>query len=395
MPVFPQRLWKAPELHAPLRWRFDRISSLQLPLPMATYVEHETHEPDELATRDRLLLVVLLAVTAVTAYLVYRLLRPFLPALAWAVALSIIALPVQRWMNRKIRHRGAAAGLTVVLVALMILGPALFVAQQVTLQAVEAMSWIQQEDKLSEWRQSLSENERLAGVVVWFEENVDLAGEVKNLLGAVSQSMTTWLAGTVWLIVQLLIMLLTLFFFLRDNERAVGALRHMVPLSNREANKVFRTVSDSIHATIFGTVAVAMLQGLMGSLIFFFMGIPGALLWGVVMGVLSIIPYLGAFVIWGPVALFLALSGDWWRAVGLTVYGMTAIGLIDNLLYPLLVGRRMRLHTLVAFFAIVGGVAAFGMSGIVLGPVIVAISLALVDIWRQRTAAGHGAENPT
>jgi predicted PurR-regulated permease PerM len=277
----------------------------------------------------------------------------------------------------------------------MILGPALFVAQQVTLQAVEAMSWIQQEDKLSEWRQSLSENERLAGVVVWFEENVDLAGEVKNLLGAVSQSMTTWLAGTVWLIVQLLIMLLTLFFFLRDNERAVGALRHMVPLSNREANKVFRTVSDSIHATIFGTVAVAMLQGLMGSLIFFFMGIPGALLWGVVMGVLSIIPYLGAFVIWGPVALFLALSGDWWRAVGLTVYGMTAIGLIDNLLYPLLVGRRMRLHTLVAFFAIVGGVAAFGMSGIVLGPVIVAISLALVDIWRQRTAAGHGAENPT
>jgi predicted PurR-regulated permease PerM len=125
------------------------------------------------------------------------------------------------------------------------------------------------------------------------------------------------------------------------------------------------------------------------------MGIPGALLWGVVMGLLSIIPYLGAFVIWGPVAVVLALQGDWWRAIGLTVYGMTAIGLIDNLLYPLLVGRRMRLHTLVAFFAIVGGVATFGMSGIVLGPVIVAVSLALVDIWRKRTAWGHGAENPT
>jgi predicted PurR-regulated permease PerM len=365
---------------------------------MATILDHETHESQEsheLATRDRLLLIVLLAATAVAAYLIYRLLRPFLPALAWALALSIIALPVQRWMIRKIHRRGAAAGLTVGLVALLILGPALFVAQQVTAQAAAAMSWIQQEDKITEWRQSLAQNERLAGAVAWFEENVDLAGEVKNLLGAVSQSMTSWLAGTVWLAMQLLIMLLTLFFFLRDNERAVGAVRHLVPLSDREANKVFGAVSDTIHATIFGTVAVAMVQGLMGTLIFFFMGIPGALLWGVIMGLLSIIPYLGAFVIWGPVAVFLTLQGDWWRAIGLTVYGMTAIGLIDNLLYPLLVGRRMRLHTLVAFFAILGGVATFGMSGIVLGPVIVAVSLALIDIWRKRTAWGQGAENPT
>jgi predicted PurR-regulated permease PerM len=364
-------------------------------MPMATYLEHENRESRELATRDRLLLIVLLVATAVTVYLVYRLLRPFLPALAWALALSIIALPVQRWMSRRIHHRGAAAGLTVGLVALLILGPALFVAQQVTSQAVAAMSWIQEKEKIAEWRQALAENERLAGLATWFEENVDLATEMKNAMGAVSQSMTSWLAGTVWLAMQLLIMLLTLFFFLRDNESAVGAVRHLVPLSNREANKVFSTVSDTIHATIFGTVTVAMVQGFMGALIFFFMGIPGALLWGVVMGLLSIIPYLGAFVIWGPVAVVLALQGDWWRAIGLTVYGMTAIGLIDNLLYPLLVGRRMRLHTLVAFFAIVGGVATFGMSGIVLGPVIVAVSLALVDIWRKRTAWGHGAENPT
>jgi predicted PurR-regulated permease PerM len=362
---------------------------------MAAYVEHETEEPHDLATRDRLLLIVLLAATAAAAYLVYRLLRPFLPALAWAFALSIIALPVHRWISRKIHHRGAAAGVTVGLVALLILGPALFVAQQVTSQAIAAMGWIQEEEKVAQWRQTLADNERLAGVVAWFEEHVDLASETKNMLAGLSKSMTSWLAGTVWLAMQLLIMLLTLFFFLRDNERAVGAVRRLVPLSHREANKVFRTVSDTIHATIFGTVAVAMVQGFMGSLIFFFLGIPGALLWGVIMGLLSIIPYLGAFVIWGPVAVVLALQGEWGRAIGLAVYGMTAIGLIDNLLYPLLVGRQMRLHTLVAFFAIVGGVAAFGMSGIVIGPVIVAVSLALLDIWRQRTATGHGAENPT
>jgi predicted PurR-regulated permease PerM len=362
---------------------------------MASIVDREIEESHDLATRDRLLLMVLLAATVVVTYLVYRLLWPFLPALAWAFALSIIAHPVHRWVGRKIHHRGAATGITVGLVAVLILGPALFVARQVTLQSIQGLQWIQEEGKLAEWRQTLSEQARLNGLMQWAEENVDLASEAKQLLSNVTQNMTGWLAGTVWLGVQLLIMLLTLFFFLRDSQQAVGAARSLVPLSNREANKVFRTVSDTIHATIFGTVTVSIVQGILGGLIFYFLGIPGALVWGTIMGLLSIVPYLGAFVIWGPVAAYLALQGDWTRAVVLAVYGMAAIGLIDNLLYPILVGRRMRLHTLVAFFAILGGVTTFGMSGIVLGPVIVAIALALIDIWRHRTAAGHGAENPT
>jgi predicted PurR-regulated permease PerM len=326
---------------------------------------------------------------------VYRILQPFLPALAWAFALSIVAQPALRWMNDRIDRRGLAAGITTALVAALILAPALFVMQQVTTQAITTLEWIQEEDKLTEWQQSLDDSPRLRRVSSWFEENVNLADQARELLGALSQSLTTWVAGTVWLVMQISIMLLTLFFFLRDSGKAMSAVRSLVPLSNREANKVFRTVADTIHATIFGTVAVAIVQGFMGALIFYFLGIPGALLWGVIMGLLSIIPYLGAFVIWGPVAIYLALQGDWTRAVILTIYGMTAIGLIDNLLYPMLVGRRMRLHTLVAFFAILGGVAAFGMSGIILGPVIIAVSLALIDIWRQRTALGHGAENPT
>jgi predicted PurR-regulated permease PerM len=231
--------------------------------------------------------------------------------------------------------------------------------------------------------------------VEWIQQDLNPAQEVQGYLSTFAENMTGWLTGTVWLVMQLLIMLLTLFFFLRDNEQVLGAVRSLIPLSNREANKVFRTVSDTIYATIFGTLTVAAVQGLMGSLIFFLLGMPAALLWGVIMGLLSIIPYLGAFVIWGPVAAFLAFQGQWMYAIVLTLYGMTAIGLIDNLLYPMLVGRRMRLHTLMAFFAILGGVSTFGMSGMVLGPVIVAITLALLDIWRQRTAAGHGAENPT
>jgi predicted PurR-regulated permease PerM len=362
---------------------------------MATIAEHETEQPVDLATRERLLLVVFLGASAVVAYLVYLLLHPFLPALAWALALAIIATPVRRWVSRRITHRGAAAGITTALVAVLILGPSLFVLQQLSQQAVQTLEWIQQENKVAEWQEVIQENPRMENVVIWLREEFNLPDQAKQALGTLSETMTTWLAGTVWLVVQLMIMLLTLFFLLRDNHQALDAVRGLIPLSNREANKVFRTVSDTIHATIFGTVTVAAVQGFMGSVIFFILGIPAALLWGVIMGTLSIVPYLGAFVIWGPVAVYLALQGDWVRAAVLTGYGMTAIGLIDNLLYPILVGRRMRLHTLVAFFAILGGVSAFGMAGMVLGPVIVAVAIALVDIWRQRTAHGQGAEQLT
>jgi predicted PurR-regulated permease PerM len=368
---------------------------------MATISEERTNDeacdeqPRDLATRERLLLFVLMFVTAVVAYLSFLLIQPFLPAIIWALALTIVARPVHRWLRSKVTHPGAAAGLGVLFVAVCILAPVFFVAQHTTKQALATVEWIRSEEKISEWKAMLENHPRLAPAVEWAEENFDVAGEAQQVVGNLTSSMTSWLTGTIWLGMQLLIMLLTLFFFFRDGGRIMGTVRSLIPLSHREANKVFRSVDDTVHATVFGTVTVAMVQGAMGAIIFAIMGIPGALLWGVIMGLLSIIPYLGAFVIWGPVAAYLALSGDWTKAIILTAYGVLAIGLIDNLLYPLLVGKRMRLHTLAAFFAILGGVAVFGMSGVVIGPVVVAVGLALVDIWRQRTAEGQGAENPT
>jgi predicted PurR-regulated permease PerM len=110
------------------------------------------------------------------------------------------------------------------------------------------------------------------------------------------------------------------------------------------------------------------------------------------MALLALVPNLGAFVVWGPAATLLALSGDWTRALILAVWGALAVGLIDNLLYPFLVGKRMRLNTLLVFYAILGGVFLLGASGIVLGPVIVVVTIALVDVWRRRVRGGQPAE---
>ena len=137
---------------------------------------------------------------------------------------------------------------------------------------------------------------------------------------------------------------------------------------------------------------VCAVQGTLAGLMFWWLGIPGPVLWGVVMGLLNIVPILGPYVIWLPIAIGLALQGDWGRALILTGWGAVVVGLIDNVLYPVLVGNRMRLHTLPVFFAILGGLVVFGSSGVILGPVILAITDALIHIWKVRTTAGRSAE---
>ena len=122
------------------------------------------------------------------------------------------------------------------------------------------------------------------------------------------------------------------------------------------------------------------------------LGLPSPALWGVVMFLAALIPYLGAWVVWIPAATLLIFQGNWGKAAILVAWGATAVGMIDNVLYPIFVGSRLRLHTLTAFMAFIGGLAVFGLSGLILGPVIVSVSLALMDIWRLRTSEGDPAE---
>jgi len=163
-----------------------------------------------------------------------------------------------------------------------------------------------------------------------------------------------------------------------------------MPLSESETDAVFARVEDTIHATVSLTVAAA--QGFMGGVMFALLGLPAAVFWGIVMALLATVPITGAFVVWAPAALFLALEGQWGKALILAGWGMLAIGRIDNLLYPILVGTRLRMHPLPVFFSIVGGLALFGAARLILGPVTLAVADGLIDVWRRRTADGRTAD---
>jgi predicted PurR-regulated permease PerM len=217
-------------------------------------------------------------------------------------------------------------------------------------------------------------------------------GAVEQISKGLTSGASAVVSVSVAVIVELLITLFALFYFFRDRRPALRGLRSLVPLSEDETDAVFVRVKDTIYATVYGTLTVALVQGCLGGLMFWVLGLPAALLWGTVMAVLAVVPVLGAFVVWVPAALFLLLEGSWGKALILAAWGVLVVSLVDNLLYPVLVGQRLRLHTLPVFIAIVGGLALFGSAGVVLGPVTLAVTVALVEIWRRRTAGGRTAE---
>ena len=343
-------------------------------------------------SRERAQILVLIVATALAVYLCYRLARPFLPALAWAMALAVVAHPLHSWFLRRIPRPNLAAGLAVGLVAVAIVGPTLLITQQLVQEVGKGVVWLQSDGAARRWQAALEDHPWLATGLAWLAAQVDVRGAVERVSTAFTAGASTVVSGSMWAIAELLITFFALFYFFRDRRPALRGVRSLVPLSEGETDAVFARVTDTLYATVYGTLAVALVQGCMGGLMFWVLGLPGAFLWGAVMAVLAVVPVLGAFVVWVPAALFLALEGSWGKALILVAWGGLVVSLVDNLLYPVLVGQRLRLHTLPVFIAIVGGLVLFGSAGLVLGPVTLAVTVALVEIWRRRTAGGRMAE---
>lgn len=345
-------------------------------------------------TKERMQALVLIVTTAIFFYLCYLLAKPFLASIAWAVALTVLAYPLHNWISSRIKKESLAALLTVTIVTLTIVAPILFVTQQMILEATRGATILREWVKGDGWKEFYESNAQLQPYISLIEEQVNLADVAQQAAGHLTEFVSLLVSGSVVAVIEILITIFALYYFVRDRTTIMRALRSVIPLSRPEADRIFRNVGDTIYGTVYGTLVVAVLQGVLGGLIFWWLGVPGAILWGAVMGLLAIVPILGAFIVWVPVAIFFIISGDWTKALILTAWGAVVIGLIDNLLYPVLVGKRIRLHTLPVFFSILGGLALFGTSGLILGPVILAVTNALIEIWRHRTAGGHTADEP-
>lgn len=319
-------------------------------------------------------------------YVSYRLVLPFVSAFAWALTFAVLFAPVHRWNEARLKRPNLAAAVSVITVVVIVIVPGILVVGRLIEEAARGASAIRTAIDSGAWQQTIDAHPRFAPLGDWLSRQVDLPSLIAAAASWLTNMSASLVRGSIAQVIGFLLTFYFLFYFLRDRRVALRSVLNLSPLSESELGRVATRVADTIHATFYGTIVCAGVQGMLGGLMFWWLGLPAALLWGVIMAVLAIVPVFGAFVVWIPAAAFLALDGRWGHALILTVWGSVVIGGIDNVLYPVLVGNRLRLHTVPAFVSVVGGLIVFGTSGVILGPLAVTITLTLLEIWRARAA---------
>ncbi|HYP06317.1 MAG TPA: AI-2E family transporter [Bryobacteraceae bacterium] len=343
-------------------------------------------------TRERLLTIVLAILTFLALYICYLIVQPFVPAMAFALALAVATQRPYRWLCRKLKRNTLSAGLAVALVALLIIGPAAALTTYIVQMATEHIGELRKGGNVGEIRQKLEQQPMVGPLIKQVGERFKVEEQIGNIGQAVASRATGFLSGSVSALTQLVITLFVLFFLYRDTGESVAALRTLLPLSEAETGRMFERVASTIEATVNGSLTVALIQAVLAGVVYLILGVPLAILWAAVTFLMALVPVLGTFLVWAPIALYLAFSGSLGKAVFLAIWGGLIVSSVDNILYPYLVGDKLRLHTVPTFFSILGGIALFGPAGLILGPMSLAIAIALMDVWWLRTEGGQAAE---
>lgn len=335
---------------------------------------------------QKMLWLLALLVTAAFGWV----LLPFFHAVFWATVLAVVFTPLYRRLLLRLHGRRNAAALATLLGCLvMVILPLLLIGNLLAREIAVAYeqfqrgelnlgAWLRQGiDLLPPWLGRLLHREGLTSVDALQQKLSSSAMQGSQFLFArtlvVGQNTVNFLIGFA-------LMLYVLFFLLRDGDALGARLRQALPLGTRHKQRLLAQLGAVIRATIKGNFVVAAAQGSLGGLIFALLGIQGAVLWGAVMAFLSLLPAFGAALVWGPVAVYLLATGELWQGVALLLFGMLVIGLVDNLLRPMLVGRDTRMPDFVVLVSTLGGLALFGLSGFVLGPLIAGLFIVTWEI---------------
>ena len=294
-----------------------------------------------------------------------------------------------RRIEATLKYRNLGAVVSVLIIAFVVAVPTSFVVERLISEAAANAALIEERVASGALQGFLDGHAGIVPTGSWIQQQIDLPAMLASLATWLSNMGASFARGSVLQLIEVVLTFYLLFYFLRDRRLAGRLLQVWLPLTNAESQHIFGRVVDTVHATIYGTLAVAAVQGFLAGLMFWFLGLPTPLLWGIVMALLSVVPVLGAFIVWIPAAVLLALDGSWGKALILAVWGATVVGGIDNVLRPMFVGSRLRLHTVPAFISIVGGIVLFGASGFILGPLVVTITMLLVEIWRVRNQASN------
>jgi predicted PurR-regulated permease PerM len=333
--------------------------------------------------RERIAQIIYYGAVLLVGYLSFLIFEPFLVPLGWGAVLAVCIYPLHSRLTPRL-GRSKAALLSTLLVLVLIVVPIWLLVQVLVSELSQAVTTLQS-------TVTGAPPERLVRGWHWVQSHVpylaperlsaSISAAIQRVGGSVAASSGRVIGGVALLIVDLFISLFALFFFLRDAPAIVRMMRVFLPFDDSQRDHILQQVGDLIYASVIAGLAVAAVQGLLGGLAFWLLGIEAPVVWGTVMAFFALLPVLGAWVVWLPVALYLLATGAVTKAIVLTVIGAGLVGMADNVLRPVLLSGRSSMNGLVTFVALLGGVAAFGFIGLVFGPVVVAVGTALLDAY--------------
>ena len=339
-------------------------------------------------SENRFSFFVMLGLVLALGYLSYLILRPFLAPIAWAVVFSIVFFPVYSFVVKYARWRSLAAGVTVVLVCVLILGPFSYFAYLLTVELSNVSPDTFDFKSIASLLNHPLVTPITRRLLSFFNiSQAQLQASAVKALSDTGETLVGYLPGRLGdaagAALHFVLMAFALFFFLRDGPQFLTRISRYMPFSQAHRERLTRQVKDIVISTIYGGIIVALVQGLIGSFTFGLLGIHSPILWGLAMSISSFIPFVGSAIVWVPTALWLLLQGSVAAGLVLLFVGIFAISAVDSGLRPIIIRGRVRMPLLVIFFSVFGGIQLFGLIGLVMGPLVLGVFISVVDIFKD------------
>lgn len=341
-------------------------------------------------TANRFYTITSIFLVLLLGYLTYQILNPFLNSIAWAVVFSIVFYPVYVFILRYLRFKVVASTVTLLIIILIILGPITYLSfilideirdtvKTINEGSLDSIKDIFANPKI---RNLIGEIQSLTGM-----EGLDI-GEIikvniKKISTVVTNSLSTGITNIAGVFIDFIFMLFAVFFLLKDGPGFLMRIRDYLPFSEDDKNRLISKVKDMIISTVYGGVIVALIQGIIGGTAFYFLGIKSPVLWGASISVMSFLPLLGTFSIWGPMTGYLFIQGNYVKGITLLLIGFLGISMVDNILKPIIISGRTKMPTLAVFFSVLGGIKLFGFIGFIMGPLVLALFVSVFEIFRH------------
>jgi predicted PurR-regulated permease PerM len=310
--------------------------------------------------------------------------------LVLALVFTGLASPLYKHLKNFFRSENVAAFVTVFIVSLVIILPAFFFLTVLTNEAFHLFTITQ-----SGFTENYSFQNAVTNLSAKFDVDlksiidIQLTPALKNLGLSISKEVGSLLSNALSLAINFFVMVIGLFYLLRDGRKFADFLLAISPLKTSDELDIYQTFIDTGKAVFYGTVLSALGQGILGGVGFFFAGLPSPILWGTLMGFLSLIPFLGAYIVFIPAAIYLFFSGHVVTAIIFLLYNILIVSTIDNIIKPKVVGAKMHIHTFPVLVAILGGLKFFGIAGLIYGPLILAVFLALLRVYLETQKSTH------